>query len=259
MRVVCLYGGLTETVVALERGDTLVARTQADKTPDLVDLPSVGTHMRPNLELIAGLAPDLVLQQGGRTEALEVVADLERLGVPVALFNPSSFHELFDTMQRLGVLLDARAQSLELVSGLQARLDSVSQALMNGPADASPLVVFEIRYPNLLCAGQASMVSEIVQRAGGANAVQAPGKVIRLSEEELIRLDPQAYVIQQGPMNPNPAPLAERPLFRDLACAANTLVVDEALFSRPGPRSVLAVEQLARFLHPQCFPQHEEQ
>jgi iron complex transport system substrate-binding protein len=31
------------------------------------------------------------------------------------------------------------------------------------------------------------------------------------------------------------------------------LVVDEALFSRPGPRSVDAVEQLARFLHPDRF------
>jgi hypothetical protein len=28
------------------------------------------------------------------------------------------------------------------------------------------------------------------------------------------------------------------------------LVVEESLFSRPGPRSVEAVEMLARFLHP---------
>jgi ABC-type Fe3+-hydroxamate transport system substrate-binding protein len=31
------------------------------------------------------------------------------------------------------------------------------------------------------------------------------------------------------------------------------LVVQESLFSRPGPRSAAAVEQLARFLHPGAF------
>jgi iron complex transport system substrate-binding protein len=35
------------------------------------------------------------------------------------------------------------------------------------------------------------------------------------------------------------------------------LVVEESLFSRPGPRSGAAVEQLARFLHPKAWGQEQ--
>lgn len=253
-RVVCLYGGLAETVVALGRQDALVARTKADDFPrSIVELPSVGTHMRPNLELIAGLAPDLVLQQAGRAEAAEVAHDLERLGIPVALFQPRSFADLFSVMLRVGSLLGEDQKAQALVAGLQERLDQVDAALED--IAERPAVVFEVRHPNLLLAGRDSLVSEIIERAGGSNPVLNPGKLARLSEEELLRLDPEVYLIQRGPMNPAPLPLAERPLYRDLPAArtGRVLVVDEALYSRPGPRSILAVEQLARFLHPDRF------
>ena len=35
--------------------------------------------------------------------------------------------------------------------------------------------------------------------------------------------------------------------------ARRVLLVDESLFSHPGPRSAAAVEQLARFLHPEAW------
>ena len=62
----------------------------------------------------------------------------------------------------------------------------------------------------------------------------------------LLRLAPDIYLMQQGPMNPSPVPLAERPLFRTLPClgTGQVFTVDQALFSRPGPRSIEAVRQL---------------
>ena len=253
-RVICLYGGLTETVAALGCQDLLVARTKADDHPaEVAALPSIGTHMRPNLELVAALAPDLVLQQAGRDEALAVAQDIEDLGIPVALFHPESFEDLFSVMLRVGTLLNADDQAQGLVTGLRQRLDQVDQAL-DGITDR-PGVVFEIRYPNLLVAGQASMITEIMHRAGATNPVAKESKLVRLSEEELLRLDPDAYLVQHGPMNPSPLPPEDRPLFKDLQAvrSGRVLVVEEALFSRPGPRSVQAVEQLARFLHAERF------
>ncbi len=259
-RVVCLYGGLAETVAALGLEHVLVARTQADREPaSILELPSIGTHMRPNLELIAGLAPDLVLQQAGRAEAAEVALDLERIGIPVALFQPASFTDLFSVMTRVGTLLGAEDRAAGLVLGIRQRLSNVEAALQD--IEDRPSVAFEVRYPNLLLAGHDSMVSEIMDRAGGVNAVANPGKLARLSEEELLRLDPDVYLIQRGPMNPAPLPLDDRPLFQDLQAVriGRVITVDEALYSRPGPRSVQAVEELARFLHPSCFNLKESQ
>jgi len=84
-------------------------------------------------------------------------------------------------------------------------------------------------------------------------------KLVRLSEEELLRLDPEVYLLQRGPMNPSPVSPTNRPHFQTLQAVQQEriMIVDQQLFSRPGPRSVDAVEALARFLHPQRFTPSE--
>ena len=44
-------------------------------------------------------------------------------------------------------------------------------------------------------------------------------------------------------------------IFKELKAVKTrrVLLVDENLYSRPGPRSAEAVEQLARFLHPEAW------
>ncbi len=235
--------------------DRLAARTQADVEPaEIAALPSIGTHMRPNLELVLGQHPDLVLQMGGRKAASEPVEALRRMGVPTAFFSVESFADLFSVIQRLGVLTAEPAKAAALTSSLQARLDAVAARVRAAQAAGAkpPRVFYEVRYPNLLAAGQGSLVNEVMERAGGANAVQIEGKLVRLAEEELLRLNPDIYLIQRGPMNPTPVPLAERPHFAPLKVRAPGQVheVDERAYSRPGPRAVDAVEELARRLYP---------
>ena len=103
-RIIALYGAFNEILLALDARETLVARTAADAAiPGLQDLPAVGTHMRPNAELVAARQPDVVLQLAGRqevltqTEALEAVAEhlfarqgLEELFCCHAVENPAS-------------------------------------------------------------------------------------------------------------------------------------------------------------------------
>jgi iron complex transport system substrate-binding protein len=105
----------------------------------------------------------------------------------------------------------------------------------------------------MLAAGQAGLVGEIIRRAGGVNCVADPAKFARLSEEEVLRLQPEAYLIQRGPMNPAPLPLTQRPRLRGLPAAASgrAWFVDEQKYSRPGPRNLDAVEELALLLHPE--------
>jgi iron complex transport system substrate-binding protein len=85
--------------------------------------------------------------------------------------------------------------------------------------------------------------------------VQSDDKLVRLGEEALQVMAPQVYIIQEGPMNPDPAPVSKRPHFRRLPAVVNGRVhrVDEQAWSRPGPRNIAAVEELAAWLHPQRF------
>lgn len=244
-RIIALYGAFNEILADLGREDLLIARTAADDLPASIQAkPSIGTHLRPNAELILGLAPDLVIQLGGRGEAMEPVRFLEKRGLNVAVFDLENFEQLFSVMERLGTLTASSDQAARRIAFMRSELARIEAAAPR------PRIFFEARYPTLLAAGQGSMASEIIDRAGGENCVAAPDKLVRLGEEELLRLDPDIYLVQEGPMNPRPVPMTERHLFRTLACVKSGQVhaVDQKVFSRPGPRSLEAVRQLATII-----------
>lgn len=245
MRIIPLYAALGENLKAMGLEKRIIARTISDDTLP-PELPAVGTHMRPNPELIASLKPDLVIQLEGRSEAGLAAQSLIRLGIPVARFRIASFKELFSCIQRLGILCGSEEEAAALIMAMQKRLESVKTDI---PAEGPrPTVFFEVRYPNLLGAGGGSMLSDIIAAAGGANSLAAyPDRMVRLSEEMLVSINPDIYLVQRGPMNKDPSQPSSRPHFRSLRAVRRGFVhfVSETRFSRPGPQSLEAVEELA--------------
>lgn len=249
-RIVALYGALNEILAGMGLTGRLVARTEADHEPPAIEtLPVIGTHMRPNLERVLAVKPDLVLQLAGRGESLDTADKLGNFGVPVAVFAVSDFPNLFAAIDRIGVLTGAPEAAQTLRQGLEKRLAAVKATI---PSGKRPTVFFEARSGNLLTAGKESMVTAVIEAAGGENVVSQDKKLVRLADEELLRLAPEVCLTQRGPMNPEARPMASRPEYAGLPCVRNgrSFVVDEALYSRPGPRSVAAVEELARLLYP---------
>ena len=227
----------------------MVARIQGDET--IKGIPTVGTHLQPNVEMILALKPDLVVQ-GGVPKGMPALKRLEAAQVPVAMFAPRDFAGLFSTITRLGALTGREEAASALTRSMEAKLADVAQRVANRP---KPRVFFEVRELNLLAAGQGSLVNDIITRAGGENIVTSPQKLTLYSLEALIQANPEVYIIQQGPMNRSPEDIYTRPYFQELQAvkARRVLVVSESLYSRPGPRSAEAVEQLARFLHPEAW------
>ncbi len=249
-RIIALYGAYNEILAAMGLESRLVGRTKEDALPpSIVSLRSIGTHMRPNVEIILALKPDLIIQGAGRSQAMAPVNQLTRSGLTVAVFNPTTFADLFSVIQRLGILTGEEETADRLISSLRGRLESVKARVQK--AAHRPTVFFEVRYPNLLAAGKRSIVNDVIEHAGGVNCVTADKKLVRTNMESLISANPDYYVVQRGPMNRNPSSPAERPHFQVLDTVKNgrILVVDEQVFSRPGPRSVDAVEQLSRLIH----------
>ena len=253
-RLISLYGGLTEIIQALGLGPRLVARILGDE--GVQEVPIVGTHLQPNVEMILALKPDLVVQ-GGVPKGMAALKKLEAEKVPVAMFAPRDFPGLLSVITRLGALTGRQEAADSLNAVIKAGLGEVERRV----AGRKPVRVFyEVRCQNLLAAGRGSIVNDIITRAGGSNIVDSPQRLAPYSLEALIKADPDVYIIQQGPMNRSPEDIYTRPYFQELRAvkARRVLVVDESLFSRPGPRSAEAVEQLARFLHPGAWEKESQ-
>lgn len=234
-------------LLALDAANFIIARTTADAAlPELASLPAVGTHMRPNPELIVALKPDLVLQMSGRKEASLQTEHLRQLGIPVLAFELDSLRQLISCLRKLGALTGKTAQAAALIQNWQGRLAALQKDV---PAH-KPTVYFEVREPNLLTAGRNSLINDIITAAGGQNISQNPKKLARINEEALLLANPEICLIQKGPMSPQPRPLQERTNLQNLACvrSGQVYLVEEQLFSRPGPGSITAAEYLAQIV-----------
>ena len=121
-RIISLYGGLSEILIALGVKDRIVAHIRGDES--LNDIPTVGTHLQPNVEMILALKPDLVVQ-GGVPKGMPALKKLEAEGVPVAMFAPHDFAGLFSTIKRLGALTGGEAAAA-LTRSMQAKLADVA-------------------------------------------------------------------------------------------------------------------------------------
>ncbi len=255
-RIIPLYGAFAETLFSIGAGDRVVARTQADTYPaDLVKLPSVGTHMRPNVEMILGLKPDLVIQSASRREETPEISRLADSGIRVAVFAPKTFVEIFSVIERLGVLTGRAAEASAFAESLARRLDAVAGSIAGIDPGARARVFFEIRAEPLTGAGRGSIVHEILTAAGAGNAVKNDKAIVQYSLEALLVENPDYYIVQEGPMNKSPVPPVKRPHYDRLKCVRDgrIMLADEFIFSRPGPRCVDAVEKLAATLYPERF------
>lgn len=254
-RVIPLYGAFAEILFAIGAGSGVIARTQADEHPEaIVRLPSVGTHMRPNVEMILGLKPDLVVQSASRREATAEMERLRAAGIPLAVFAPNSFQQLFSTMRRLGVLTGREEEALAKEAELRGRLEKATSII--DPGERRPRVFFEVRAEPLTGAGRGGIVQDILNFSGAENVLKSEKAIVQYGFESLLLDDPDIYIVQRGPMNRNPLPPAERAHFPRLRSIreGRVIFVDELLFSRPGPRCVDAVEQLAAELRRKKSP-----
>lgn len=253
-RIIPLYGAFAEMLFPIGAGDAVIARTQADLfPPELALLPSVGTHMNPNVEMILGLKPDLVIVSASRRQETPEITRLADSGIPIAVFSPKKFDEIFSVIERLGVISGHAQQASDFSASLAGRLAVVRDRLAG--IKTRPKVFFEIRSEPLTGAGHGSIVDEIIWAAGAQNALDSDKAIFQYSLEALLFQDPDFYIVQQGPMNRSPAPPDRRAHFDRLKCVreGRVLTADEFIFSRPGPRCVDAVERLASALYPEKF------
>ena len=253
-RIIPLYGAFAEMLFSIGAGNAVIARTQADVfPPELAPLPSVGTHMNPNVEMILGLKPDLVILSASRRQETPEIARLTDSGIPVAVFSPKTFDEIFTVIERLGSISGHAQQASAFSANLAGRLGAVRDKLAG--IKTRPRVFFEIRAEPLTGAGHGSIVDEILKAAGAQNALDSDKAIVQYSLEALLIQEPDFYIVQQGPMNRGPAPPEKRAHFDRLKCVreGRVLAADEFIFSRPGPRCVDAVERLAAALYPERF------
>lgn len=255
-RIVSLAPSLTETLYALGVQDRLVGVTDScDYPPEARRKPRVGGPMNPSLEQVIALKPDLVVM-AKTANRLETVEALERLSVAVYGTDSHSVEDVLISTEQLAGLIGVQEEGAALVAGLRARLDQLQRAL----GDRAPRrVLFVVWLDPLISAGPRSFVGDALRWAGAQTVIGTKQDWPHVSLEEVVRLQPEYLVFASS--HPEQAShdfqaLRQKPGWRILeAVRKRRIALISDAVNRPAPRLIDAIEELARQLHPDAFPE----
>ena len=250
-RIVSLAPGNTEILFALGLGDRVVGVTSYDDYPaEVADIAKVGDFAGPNLEAVAAADPDLVVATTG--VQADVIGKLEKLGATVVALDPQSLDGLYADIAELGTITGRSDEAATVVDSMKSDVSDIAEAV----SEAEPQTAFiEIGQNPLFTAGAGTLLGELVKAAGGTNVVAEKGYV-PYSTEQLVKSDPAVYLATKGSSS-SPEDIQSRAGYKGLAAVKNgrIVILDDNLVSRPGPRVVEGLRQIAEGLHPEAFGQ----
>jgi iron complex transport system substrate-binding protein len=253
-RIVTWAPSNTEILFALGLGGREVGDSGPfdNYPPEAASIPHVGGEggVTPDIEKIVSLRADLVLNgfEGGQ----DWKQRLRQLGIPVFSIYATTLDDALHDIRTVGRLTGATAKADEVVRDMSARIQSVATAVSTTPAVGC---FFEAYYPPLTTVGPHTFIYDVLKRAGcDPVSGKAKGDYPQWSVDKLVQEGPQVYFAASESAS-SPQAVAARPGFAGIAAvkAERVFLIDSDLVTRPGPRVVQALEEIARDLHPSAF------
>ena len=266
MRIASLAPSVTETLFALGVGDRVVGVTRyCDFPAEAANRTIIGGYLDLNYEAIVALEPDLVV---GIRDSADAMDRLRGLGLATLQVDQHDVSGILDSITTIGDACAVRERADALADDVRTRIAGVARRTAGLDRPRTLVVVDRTggtgRITTVWAAGRSAFYHELVELAGGSNAIEN-GLVVypEVSAEGLHAIDPDVILEVT-------AELETRGLDREaLRGDWNSLsalravrsgrvhVFDDEYMAIPGPRVARIVERFARALHPALeWPDH---
>lgn len=253
-RIVSLIPSLTETLYAIDAGDSVIGVTGYDNYPE--DAKANAEYvfedaLNPNIEQIISLNPDLVVMGAFNDE---LTSKIRSLNIPVAKYDPQTIDQVYQSIESLGIITNNQENAMTLVDSMKAQEEQIVNKAASIPEDERVNVWVEVAQ-DYWTAGKGTFIDELVTKAGGVNIVDESGW-IQYSEEQVITKNPDVIITTYGYYDPNAVSnVFTRAGWQDINAVVNKQVynVNDDLVNRPGPRIIDGLEEMAKALYPNIF------
>ena len=256
-RIISLAPSNTEILFAIGAGDQVVGRdTLSDFPEEAKNATDIGsTFDALNTELIVSLKPDLIL--AAQINTPEQVKQLEDLGLTVYyLKNPTTIEGMYGNLELVAQMTGHEEEAATMIESLKRRVAAVDEKI--APISSRPSVFYELDGTDPAkpyTAGKGTFITQLIERAGAQNIAADLEEYPQLSLEQVVAADPAFIILGDARYGVTPESIAQRPGWENLSAVKNGKVVpfNDDLVSRPGPRLVEALEELAKLLRPELF------
>lgn len=243
-RAVSLAPSVTEMIFAAGAGDRLVGVTSyCDYPTAATSLEKVGDTQTPNIERIIALKPDVVFVSTA-SQLETFFRTLEQQSIAVYVTDPKGIDGIARNLRDLGKLFGTDGVASIAADQLELRARAVTDS---ATGFKQRRVFLQISNEPLFTIGKDAFMAEIIERAGGELVTKDVQSAFpKLSKETAAAMDPEVIILSDSDDNREP-----NAVFRNSSAVKNGRVyrIDPDIISRPGPRLVDALEQIAGFLH----------
>lgn len=197
-RVVCVSKQINEFIYAIGAEQHLVA---VDLTsiypPQITKLPTVGYHRALSAEGIISMKPTLFLTDGNVGPSA-VLDQLKKVGIPIETMLPgTTLDSAQQLLLRLGDKFGRRRAADSVLAQWKAGMQDVwnDTAQYGGKPKPRVLIIhFGQIANNYLAVKAGGPADDLIRWAGGVNAVDSVGGMMRLSPELIAKLAPDIIV-----------------------------------------------------------------
>ena len=245
-RIVSLNPTTTELLFAIGAGPRVVGRTSYDIFPaDVRTVADLGPGLRPNVEAVLAVHPDLVLLYAS-ADNRDAARRLRAAGVATAAYRIDRIADMVRVASLLGRLTGDTAAAHRTVDSVSATLDRVRKATATLP---HPTLFWPLWESPLLSVGRGSFLNELIEIAGGRNVfADLPQPSPAVTFEELLRRDPDIIVASEASRRR----LEANDRFQTLRAVRehHFAAIDSTVATGPSARVGASAVALARLLHP---------
>ena len=243
-RIVVLDPATVEMIYMLGAEDKIVGVANLERSkvwPEekVAKLESVGTFMKPSLEKIIALKPDLVIMSALTDDNLN--NGLKSNNIEAKRIQANSIEEIFTNFLEVAKMLGKENEANKIIAEKKAKLEEIKKmAAINKKGlfvmSASPLMVFgNDNLPNDIM--KLLNIKNIAENQKGRNPIVTPEFIIKENPDIIITLLPNPTQI-----------VATNPQLKNVNAIKNNkfIVVNSSQILRGSPRTIDQIEEIAK-------------
>ncbi len=247
------YGpSITEILYALGLGEKVVGVDSLSDYPEAAkSKPKLGDAFSPSMERLAELKPDLVLT----LKQEQFNTNLNNLGIKYLVIDPKDIDGVYRDIELIGKITGTEGKAGKLVDDMKATAASVQSKAAKAPKVKAIFLIDTTDLNSPWTAGPGSFIDSLITMAGGENiAAKAPAPWVQFSIEQIISADPDVVILPDKYVV-SPQELKDHPAWKKTGAVKNNriVIINGDLISRPGPRIVQGLEEVAKILHPELY------
>lgn len=251
--IISFSPGVTEVLFAIGAGPQVIAADQFSDFPaEAKALKTRVKYTNPDVEGALALNPDLVVMSRAQRTSVE---RFRTAGLPVFYApEPDTLEAVVESVRMWGQLTGHPAEAERVAADMRTRIDATKAKV--AAVTEGPRAYYELS-DSLFSVGDQSFIGSMLTLLKAKNvATGAPTSFPQLTAEAVIARDPQViFLADAASAGQSLETLKKRPGWTSISAVKEGKVhpVNPDIGNRPGPRIVLALEELGRLLYPDLF------